>query len=176
MASKIRDFGYLDKLLDVCVLLMQQARTIQDLRAITQYQVRTLNAYVLRLMRFGLAAQRGKVRGGRMGREQLVVYAWCVALDKGHIEPRRKDNSMDRMLRVLRLVYMSPSTIDELREQTGYKEVATRQYLQRLCRGGMVYVLDWQRRPGRPPRARYAAQPAPFEHQDAPRGGASCLS
>lgn len=179
MASRIQDFGYLDKLLDVCVLLMQQARTIQDLHLVTEYQVRTINAYVTRLLRFGLATHRGKVRGGRLGKTWRHVYAWSVAFERGCAEARKSDNSMDRMLRVLRLIYASPSTLEELRAQTGYHNVALRQYLQRLTRGGMVYVLEWQRPPGRPPRARYAAQPAPFELQDAPRpskGGARCRS
>jgi hypothetical protein len=163
MGSKADCWGHLDNLLDACVLIWQSSRTAYELTDLTECQGRTIQGYIRKLTRFGLIRVLGRARVGRCSIAR-PVYEWTGDPESG---PRICRGSMEKMLRVLKMMLRGQCTARGLVDGTGFKPATVRGYVRRIHRGGMVYVSGWVRHaPGARLQAVYSPQSHPFGQED----------
>lgn len=169
MTSKIDDWGHLDRLLDVCGLIMQKPRTVFELHDITEYQPRTIHGYIAAMTKCGLLRVIGHTKVGK-GHSMRPIFAWVGAVSDA--DPRSSRGSIIRMIKVLKLLGKEPRTISDIERATGFRVVAIQGYLKRLHRNGLIYVSGWTRlRPGPTERWRptYSLQGVPYGCEDRPQ-------
>ena len=163
MGSKADCWGHLDNLLDACVLMWQAPRTAYELAELTECQGRTIQGYIRKLSKFGLIRVTGRARVGRCPIAR-PVYSWTGDSGGG---PRVCRGSMDKLLRVIKLMLQGRWTSRALSGATGFKVPTVRGYVRRNHRGGLVYVSGWVRpAPGARKQAVYSPQSQPFHEQD----------
>lgn len=169
MTSKIGDWGHLDRLLDVCGLIMQKPRTVFELHDITEYQARTIHRYIVAMSRCGLLRVIGHTKVGK-GHAMRPIFAWAGA--GSDTEPKSSRGSTIRMIKVLKLIGRGARTTSDIERITGFRVVAIRGYLKRLHRNGLIYVSSWARVRSGPAEVwdpSYSMQSVPYTCEDRPR-------